>query len=914
MVDPDDVEVLFRLAGIIAGRGDLSAAVDLLDAIPTGHAEAGIPALGQSADWCTKLERYGDAERRYRKILELFPQAAEAHRKLAHLYNRQGRRHEAAAHVIELCRQGNVRQDELHSLIHLSNAMYDDPSSQTATPDDDSYWPIGPSADARKLFTEERFKDALIRLHDSVAAGEQPASIVALYGRIAAEAQDDQRFHWWLTQVDESTQEFSEYWAALGTFLLSKNRHGEAARALLEAVDRDSTDFRSIGRLRSTMEVLAKTENAALWEKRSAKLRRSFDANNRIAKATTPDNQSVEDLAGILDSLDRRLEAVLWRSVAGYNQQLSPNSMQKLREQLRQIVQADRGFPNRASRLCNIALGEFPLPSIKSSPEPDVRYATTGNAENAIPHPARFENVASELGLAHAYHVASTKLDYGFSIYQSIGGAVAVLDYDLDGHADLYFAQGGADAPSFVGQQSNLMYRSLQDKLLDVTASAGVVDLNYSLGVTAGDWNQDGFADLVVGNIGANWLFVNNGDGTFTRALMDDADDKAMLTTSLAMGDLTGDALPDVFTLNYLHDPEIAKRPQINEHGEVITSLVPRDFHPGLDRIIINDGRGKALFHDISDAESTSRTGLGVVLGDFDHVPGNEVFVGNDGYANQLWKHSDDGRWADVAMLDGCAYGASGAKTASMGIAAGDFDRNGWLDLHVTNFQNESVSFYLNDGGSYQDRSIQFGLSAPSKSVLGFGTQAIDYDNDGRVDLVVTNGHIEKTSDAQAAFKQPIQLFSNLGGRFELASVSDDSGYWKSNHLGRALARLDFNRDGKMDFVVTHLGETSALLLNRTPTKHHWLQLVLRGVSSERDAIGARVQLSVSGRQLTEWVTSGDGFLCRNEPVLSFGLGNADRIDEVLITWPSGITQEIHGVRADRRLLVIENQPDPFEW
>ena len=247
-----------------------------------------------------------------------------------------------------------------------------------------------------------------------------------------------------------------------------------------------------------------------------------------------------------------------------------------------------------------------------------------------------------------------------------------------------------------------------------------------------------------------------------------------------------------------------------------------------------------------------------------------------------------------------------------MGIAAGDFDRSGTLDLHITNFQNEAVCLYLNQGSYFQDRAAQYKLDQPSRSVLGFGSQPIDYDNDGRLDLVVTNGHIENSKTFSGEFRQPPQLFSNRGGSFELAAVVDPSGYWSSKHLGRALARLDFDQDGKNDFVVTHLGEDTALLLNQTPSDNHWLQLELVGVRSERDAVGARVTATVGRRQLTEWVIGGDGYLCRNEAAISFGLGDASAVDRITIEWPSGGEQTLVDVASDQRLVVIEGAADPF--
>ena len=318
VLDPGDVEVVFWLASVSAARGDLAAAVELLDSIPAQHPEAGIPALGQSADWCLQLERYGEAEQRYRKVLELFPEAPEAHRKLAILFNRQGRRHEAAAHIRQLCNQGNVRQDELHGLIHLSDAMYDDPADVRPSTAADRYVPIGPAAAARKLFQEEKYREALMRLHDSVAAGQQPPSIVAFYGRIAAEAQDDVRFRWWLARTDQRTQEFAEYWAAVGAFLALQNRPQQASAAILQAVDRDPTDLRSIGRLRSALESLGHREEAVRLEERWKLLRDIAIENNRVADSHPPDVDAIETLAGMLESVDRNLEGILWRSLAGH--------------------------------------------------------------------------------------------------------------------------------------------------------------------------------------------------------------------------------------------------------------------------------------------------------------------------------------------------------------------------------------------------------------------------------------------------------------------------------------------------------------------------------------------------------------------------------------------------------------------
>lgn len=908
--DPNDVEVVFRLATVTGQLGDLEAAIDLLGAIPADHPQAGFPAVGQSADWCLQLGRYDDAEERYRQLLVTHPAAPQANRKLALILNRRGRRHEAARYILRLCLQGNVKSDELHSLMHLSDAMYDDPG---AGEEDQAYYPIGTSADARKLFMEEDYQAALELLGENASLELLTPALLAFYGRVAAEAQDDQEFNRWLAFTNETTQQFSEYWSALGTFLMLQGKPESATRSLIEALDRDPTDLRSVGRLRSLLETLGRGSEAAVWKERWETLRRILRINNQIADAVTPNTDAMIRLAGELESVGRRLEANLWRLMAAQYQQLPREETQQLNSVFRKLVSMNRGMPTEQERLCGLNRGVFPLPEITPDEQLLARGKRFDLGVTGAPEVARFKNVAGELGLNHAFHVAKEPNEYGFAVYQSIGGGVAVLDYDRDGMADLYFAQGGCDPPEYRGAESNQLFRNLGDSLQDSTAWAGAEERRYSIGVTAGDWNQDGFVDLVVGNLGANTLLTNNGDGTFTSSQFDDRDDTAVMTTSLAMGDLTGDARPDLFEVNYLDDEDLPRRPRIGIGGEILESMNPLDFTAGVDRVFIQSNDGSRTIENIGGDSGVSRAGLGVVVGRFDRESGNQIFVANDLYANQLWSYSPaDRQWLEQAMLRGCAHGFNGGSTASMGVAAGDLNGNGSLDLHVTNFQNESVSLFVNDQGFFQDRNVQFDLARPSTSVLGFGTQTLDYDNDGILDLVVANGHIEKAVDLNAPFLQPAQLFRNRGDRFELMEVADDSGYWQRNHVGRALAKLDFDRDGRQDFVVTHVGETSALLLNRTELKNHWFQLEIVGVVSERDAIGGRVVVRSGNVEITEWLNAGDGFICRNEPVLSFGVGNAFSLDEVVIHWPSGKQQIFRDVKADQRCLLVEGQAELF--
>ena len=909
LVDPTDVEVLFQMAVVQAQRGDLAAAVECLGDIPEDHPEAGIPALGQSADWCSQLGRYDEAIRRYQRVLEFVPDAIRARRQLANLLNRQGRRHEAAEQIRELCRAGDVRQDELQSLVVLSDAMVSQPDQLTEGSLD--YTPIGASGVARKLFTERRFAEAADVLRETVASGQAPPSIIAFYGRIVAEAQDDEAFRWWHGLTDDSVRQYSEYWAAVAAYLANEREFKGAIRALLEALDRDPTDFISINRLFKMFKTLDMRAEYVKWEQRWNAMNKILIANNSISDASTPDVESMEEMASKLNSIDRRLEAVIWNSLATYYRQLPQEAMAHWNQERKRLVAAQEGFPNQASRICGIGLDQFPLVKLEIARRVVSSSASAVQPSNPAPAPI-FRNIASSVGLNHSFQVTPEPLENGFAMYHQAGGGVAVIDYDLDGFADLYFAQGAAAPPDYLANEANVLFRSMDGRLLDVTANAAVGDRRYTIGCTAGDWNQDGFPDLVTANIGMNQLWINNGDGTFSVQELEGSDSLQRMPASIALADLTGDHLPDIFEVNYADDPNLALLPERNSAGKIHEAVGPGDFESCLDRIGVNDGMGTPLFRQISDDVAAAHKGLGVVIADFDGQPGNDVFVGNDKSANQLWvRDSTTGEWGDIAILNGTAFSNGGGGTASMGIASGDFDKSGTIDLHIANFQNESVCLYLNRGSFFQDRSPQYGLGEPSRAVLGFGSQTLDYDNDGFPDLVVTNGHIDDYEVMSGPFKQLPQLFANAGERFELLAAKDESEYWNTPHLGRALATLDFDHNGQTDFVITHLGEQSALLRNETETQH-WLQIVLVGTESERDAIGTVVKVEYGDEVSTEFITSGDGYLCRNEAVASFGLGNQAEIKRISIQWPTGVEQQFENVRANQRILIVEGQDKPF--
>ncbi len=906
--DPRDFEVLFRIASLRAAKGELAEAIELLDEIPEDDPKAGLAVLGQKADWSLQLHRYDAAENLYRAVLERVPEAGLAHRQLARLLNHQGRRHEATPHIKALCQMGDVRQEELHALIVIGDAMnsglpnFKDPKGQHDS--------IQAMSDARILFTNKDYQLATDRLRPFLERKDSKPAAWALYGLCAAEAQDGASFRWWISHVDVLVQDYSEYWTALGIYLADQRQPSMSVHALLKATDLDPTDFRAINRLIRMLEMLGQSSEADLWQDRWRENREILRDSNAIATATEPDPDRMDQLAIKLMDAGRNSESVLWHYLADVYRGAPQQRLNRWNEQRQRLIAAKEGFPDRTRRLCGMKISEFKVPEAKFADSVFPARKPTANTSRQ-PAAAEFIDVASKIGLLHQFHVAAKPKRSGFLIHQQVGGGIAVLDYDQDGSVDLYLAQGAGAPSSYISTMTNLLFRQVDTTMVALERDFGTNIFRHTTGCTTGDWNQDGFPDLVCSNLGQSDLLINNGDGTFSRQPINGSDSLDRLPSSLAIADLNGDACPDLFEVNYLEDSDLDRQPPRDEGGKVVEALGPKGFDPAHDRIGLNDGKGGLVFQMLTSEADAARPGLGLVITDIDGRPGNEVLVGNDSSANQCWVYRDDsGSFVDLALTTGIAFSSGGAGTASMGIASADFDGNGEIDFHIANFQDEPVCLYLQDGGIFRDRAKQFSLGPISNEVLGFGSQAIDYDNDGRRDLFVTNGHVDQYERMNGSFRQPLQLFANLGDRLAVVEVKDESDYCQTNHLGRTLAVLDFNQDGRLDAIINHLDEPSVLLMNQTQTNHHWLQLKLVGDASERDAIGAKVSVLADGNWYHDWVTAGDGYLCCNESMIHFGLGEVTQLDRLQIEWPSGALQVFESVNTDQRLLVVEGQDD----
>lgn len=501
-------------------------------------------------------------------------------------------------------------------------------------------------------------------------------------------------------------------------------------------------------------------------------------------------------------------------------------------------------------------------------------------------------------------------------ILETTGGGVAFFDYDNDGWLDIFLVNGAR-----FGSQSgatNHLYRNRRDGTFeDVTRRAGLERAGWGQGVCAGDFDNDGNTDLLVTYWGQNVLYRNRGDGTFT-----DVTEAAGLKqrrirwgSGCAFLDYDRDGLPDLFIANYIDfDPRTAPDPGSGptcRYRGLPVNCGPRGLKGESNLLFHNEGGGR--FRDVSDSSGVSGArahyGLGVLTADFDNDGWPDIYVANDKTASLLFHNKRDGTFEEIGVYSGAAYDADGRVTSGMGVAAGDFDRDGWLDILKTNFSDESASLYHNTGdGLFRDAALQVGLGGNRKWV-GWGCGLADFDNDGWPDILIVNGHVFPELDGAGlglSFRQPRVLYRNIRGeRFEDVSASAGPAI-TTPAAGRGAAFGDFDNDGALDVVINNMNDKPALLRSRNRRRNHWALIRLEGSRSNRSAIGARVACVTGSLRQIDEVRSGGSFFSQNDFRLHFGLGSARRIDLIEIRWPSGAAQSLSGCDADQIIHIKE--------
>jgi enediyne biosynthesis protein E4 len=632
-------------------------------------------------------------------------------------------------------------------------------------------------------------------------------------------------------------------------------------------------------------------DRLAELRRRKAQVDRALDDYRMLmGRSGGRDLSRAAELAQAAEVLGRRFEARGWWTIQARRH---PDDGQA-REALARLT-AEKAELSPAGR----TLADL-IPASLTALAETVSAAATG------PQVPKFHDDAEVAGLRFVYQNDPTPL---CRLPETMGGGVALIDYDGDGWLDVYCVQGGHlpdQLPAPPSPQGDRLFRNKRDGTFeDVTVAAGLAKLpgGYGHGATVGDYDNDGHPDLFV----TRWRsYATAGAG-----LGGDRD----WPTSSAFADLDGDGDLDLYVCHYstwdpVHTAPCPHPTDPRRHGY----CVPRSIPATPDHLFRNDG---GRFVDVSgDAGITSADtdgrGLGVVAAQLDDDDRIDLYVADDMTANLLFRNQGGLRFAETAAEAGVATNAQGGYLAGMGIACGDFDGDGDADLAVTNFYGESTSFYLNLGhGQFADQTSAVNLTAPTRHVLGFGIDFLDADNDGWLDLAQANGHVNDYRPA-IPFAMPAQLFrGGPAGRF--AEVSGSAGdCWQTPRVGRGLAVGDVDNDGKPDVLIVASGQPLAYLHNRGPAGH-FITLQLEGASprSNRDAIGARVTVTAGGRRRFAQRTGGGSFLSASDPRLHFGLGDASRAESIEVRWPSGHVDQFSALAADTAYLLREGQPNP---
>jgi hypothetical protein len=548
--------------------------------------------------------------------------------------------------------------------------------------------------------------------------------------------------------------------------------------------------------------------------------------------------------------------------------------------------------------------------------------------------PALFTDVTAAAGLSSARNVSGSPDDKQF-LLEEMGCGVALFDFDNDGWLDIFLVNGTSlDAKVRDSNPTSYLFRNNRDgTFTDVTRKAGLTRSGWGQACCVGDYDNDGFEDLFVSYWGRNVLYHNNGDGTFTdvseRAGVAGAFDR--WGAGCCFLDYDRDGHLDLFVANYVtFDPARAPRPGSSAYCRYNTIPVPcgpQGFAGGTN--ILYRNRGDGTFVDVSEEsriaqprgpssmvfvsdnwQPTGSYGMGAAAADFDNDGWPDIYVACDTAPSLLYRNNHDGTFREIAVPAGCAFDGNGAALGAMGVGVGDFDADGWLDIVRTNFSEQVPTLYRNYGAGFEDASLRGGLGVNRKYV-GFGVGFLDFDNDGRADILMANGHVYSQiagKNLHVKYREPKLLYRNLGnGRFEDVSAKAGPAILAED-LGRGCAFGDFDNDGDVDVIVNNLDGPPTLLRNDGVKGHHSILIKCVGTRSNRSAIGARVKVATGDHRQIGEVMSGSSYYSQNDLRLHFGLGRAQGADVVEVAWPSGLQETFPDLPADHLFVLQESK------
>ena len=521
--------------------------------------------------------------------------------------------------------------------------------------------------------------------------------------------------------------------------------------------------------------------------------------------------------------------------------------------------------------------------------------------------PVVFTDVTEPAGIRFTHNTGAFGAKY---MPETFGAGALWIDVDGDGWQDLLLVNGTAWPERNDAATHAALYRNDGDgTFTDITRGSGLDVPLYGLGGAAADFDNDGHVDVYLTVLGPNRLFRGAGDGTFTDVTGATGVGDPGFSTAALWFDYDKDGHLDLFVGNYVHwSPETDLFCSLT--GDTKSYCTPESYQGQSGTLYRN--RGDSTFEDVTTAagvRAPSAKALGAVMLDFNDDGWMDLFVANDTQPDQLFENRGDGTFEDIGVLAGVAFSDAGVARAGMGVDAADYDRSGRADLVIGHFSTEMMALYHNEGnGLFIDEGPRSAIGRSTLLTLTFGCFFFDFDLDGWPDIFAANGHVADDVErvqARITYAQPPQLFRNLGGgRFEEVTAPDAA--LGAPQVGRGAAYADFDRDGDLDVVVTANGGAPRLLRNDGGNDNHALRIRTMGTASNRDGIGARVDVTAGGETRWQVVKTGSSYLSQSELPVTFGLGGRSRADSVVVTWPSGVVDRLGAVRADRAITVEE--------
>jgi len=932
-----DSPKLLLMAGESASRlKQYDEAIELYDRIPDSAGSDAAIARWAAGEVALQMGQMSVSMQRMEQSLALDAGMDQARDRLIYLFNLSGRRWDAFPHLFAMVQQNRWSVQHLLYLGNIAMPVENEKELKgflTASPHD--RMPLlglarirlraGATAEAGKLLS-----DLLEQSPNLVEAHVQ-------LGKLLQQVDPDKIVDW-NRSLPATAETHPMVWLIRGEWARDHGQPEAAARCFAESVRLDPDHLAAVNALTQSLGSLGQSERAKSLMQRATKLEKLSYVFERIMsnewtsrRAVAEQKLSTAEIGqtmrskGIMDPIVAAAQQTFdlgrfWESMAWCQYGLSFDPAQS---ELRRIAELSRPKLDRQTTRTLLEKDLIDIRWVQTLKLPDWKITDSRSPSLAdkSDHGARtirFTDLGEELDFT--YYSSRTVFEDGRRMFEMTGGGVGVLDYDHDGWPDLFLAQGCDWPPGSESEHSdrlkrNVGMRNSGVKLFeDVTDFAGVREHAFGQGVAIGDVDSDGFDDVYVCNFGVNQLWLNQGDGTFRDGSSCIEPLPPQWTVSAAIADLNNDGLAEIVDANYVEGDDVTTRRCLLKG--IPRACSPLNFRPSKGRLLSVDETG--LFGEIAEPFSSgsihSGNALGLVVFRLKDQSLPSIFIANDQVANLMLIPIPDAssslgvRYEDHALLSGLAYDGEGKAQACMGVAAGDTNRDGAMDLLVTNYFDETNTLYLQEpNGIFRDATRSSGLVAPSLKMLGFGTQFLDAQNDGEADLVVLNGHIDDMTHAGMGYRMRSQFFLGNGQSRWMELAPNELGpYFERERLGRALALIDFNRDGRQDFAATDLEGPTSLVRNDSQSGNY-LTIRLVGTKSHRDAIGTNVIVTVAGNQRSQQLVSGCGYMATNEKILHFGLGSAEQVDRIELDWPSGTRETYSNVQVNTHWIAIEN-------